>query len=337
MKTLDRFLLRDLSKTFKHCEIGFVIDDIQAYNKELPSVRIRCYDIMMAMERLGVNVELYKPYKKYDVVIFTKTRKDVAVRRAKRLINKKTLVISDNFCEYLADESRADDWERKNILKILECSDLAFAYSKEQYKQFSRYHKHVYFINESVNESYFKFYKKHEEKEQITLVYSGFRSNALHSELIKDTILRLQKEFNCKVLFICDGNPEIKSFAYEYIPYEQKNIVSCLMQGDIMIAPRPMQGIEKLQHTLTKIASPMAIGLPVVASPVPSYMDTPAILCYNEDEWYEALKNLIVNVDERRRVGEESREYVKKHLATDVIVKEYLSVIKSFQEKRINS
>lgn len=337
MKTLDRFLLHDLSKVFKHCEIGFVIDDVQAYNKMLASVRIRCYDIMAAMEKLGVSVELYKPYKKYEAVIFTKTRTDASVKKAQKLKNKKTLVISDNFCEYLADESRADDWERKNILKILECSDLAIAYSKEQYKQFSRYHKHVYFINESVNEEYFKVCKKHEEKNQITLVYSGFRSNALHSELIKDTILRLQKEFNCRVLFICEEDPGINSFSYEYIPYEQKRIISCLMQGDIMIAPRPMQGIEKLQHTLTKIATPMAIGLPVVASPVPSYIGTPAILCYNEGEWYDALLRLIVDVDERRRVGNESREYVRKYLATDVIVKEYLSVIKSFQEKRIDS
>lgn len=334
MKTLDKFLLHDLSKLFKQCEIGFVIDDIQAYNKEMPSVRIRCYDIMTAMEKIGINVELCKPHKKYDTVIFTKTRTDAAVKKAQKLAQTDTLVISDNFCEYLTDESRADDWERRNILKILEYSDIAFAYSKEQYKQFRQYHKNVYFINEGVNDSYFEVHKKHEQKEQVTLIYSGYRSNALHTELIKNAILRLQREFNCKVTFICEGDPEIKSFTYEYIPYEQKKIRSCLLQGDIMIAPRPMQDIEKAQHTLTKIACPMAIGLPVVASPVPSYIDTPAILCYNEEEWYESLKKLIISVDERRKAGEESREYVRKHLATDVIAKEYLLIIKSYKENR---
>lgn len=336
MKTLDMFLLHDLGKIFKPCEIGFVIDGVQTYNKMIASIRIRCYDIMMAMEKAGINVELYKPYKKYKTVIFTKTRTDAAVRKAQKLKNTETLVISDNFCEYLTDESRADDWERKNILEILNCSDLAFAYSKEQYKQFSRYHKNVYFINEGVNEEYFKVCKRHEEKEQITLLYSGFKSRAIYTELIKNAILRLQKEFNCKVLFICEEDPAITSFPYEYMPYEQKRIISYLLQGDIMIAPRPMEDIEKQQHTLTKIASPMAIGLPVVASPVPSYIGSPAVLCYNEEEWYEALRRLIIDVDERRRVGKESREYVKKYLATDVIAGEYLSIIKSFQEKRMN-
>ncbi|MCM1262426.1 MAG: hypothetical protein NC313_06860 [Butyrivibrio sp.] len=334
MKTLDRFLLHDLSKLFKKCEIGFVIDDIQAYNKEMPSVRIRCYDIMTAMEKIGINVELYKPYKKYDAVIFTKTRTDAAVKRAQKLADTDTLVISDNFCEYLTDESRADDWERRNILKILKCSDIAFAYSKEQYKQFKQYHKNVYFINEGVNETYFEVHKKHEQKEQVTLIYSGYRSNALHTELIKNAISQLQKEFNCKVTFICEDDPGIKSFAYEYIPYEQKSILTCLLQGDIMIAPRPMKDIEKAQHTLTKIACPMAIGLPVAASPVPSYIDTPALLCYNEREWYKTLRKLIISVDERRAIGEASREYVKKNLSTDVIAKEYESIIKSYKRDK---
>lgn len=333
MKTIDSFLLHDLGKLFKTGEVGFVIDDIQAYNKALASVRIRCYDILTAMEKAGVKVELYKPFKKYKAVIFTKTRTDASVRRAQKLKDTGTLVISDNFCEYLADEKRSDDWERKNILKILGCSDVVITYSKEQYKQFSQYHDHVFFIQEGVNDSYFKVCKEHIEKPQITLIYSGFRSNALHTELIKGAILQLQQEFKCKVLFICEGDPAIESFSYEYIHYDQKKIVQDLLKGDIMIAPRPMEGIERQQHTLTKIASPMAIGLPVVASPVPAYIGTPAILCNNEMEWYEALRKLILDVNERQKIGMESREYVKQHLATDVIAQEYLSVINLFREK----
>lgn len=334
MKTIDSFLLHDLRKIFKTGEVGFVIDDIQAYNKVLASVRIRCYDIMTAMEKAEVKAELYKPFKKYKAVIFTKTRSDSAVRKAQKLKDTDTLVISDNFCEYLTDEKRADDWERKNILKILECSDAAITYSKEQYKQFSRYHDQVFLIQESVNDSYFKVCKEHAKKEQITLIYSGYRKNALYIELIKDVVLRLQQEFRCKVLLICEADPVIKSFPYEYIHYDQKRIVQDLLLGDIMIAPRPMEGIEKQQHTLTKIASPMAIGLPVVASPVPAYIGTPAILCNNETEWYDALRKLILDAKERQIVGRESREYVRKHLAVDAIAQEYLSVIHSFWKKK---
>lgn len=185
-----------------------------------------------------------------------------------------------------------------------------------------------------MNDSYFKVCKEHVNKPQVTLIYSGYRSNALHTELIKNVILRLQQECNCKVLLICEADPSIKSFPYEYLHYDQKKIVQDLLAGDIMIAPRPMEGIEKQQHTLTKIASPMAIGLPVVASPVPSYIGTPAILCKDEAEWYEALRKLILNAEMRQKVGQESREFVKRNLATDVIVKEYLSLIRSSLEKK---
>ena len=52
MKTFDVFLMRDILKVFRKAEIGFVIDDIQAYNRVLPSVRMRCYDMILEMERL---------------------------------------------------------------------------------------------------------------------------------------------------------------------------------------------------------------------------------------------------------------------------------------------
>lgn len=325
MKKIDWFLWKEINKTFRHADIGFVIDDVQSYNEALGSVRIRCYDIILAMERAGVKAELYRPFKKYKTVIFTKTRTDKSVQLAKKLKNQGVRVVSDNFCEYLTDESRSDDWERQNILKILEYSDLAIVYSKEQYKQFSQYHDQVYFINESVCDNYFQVCKKHEKKEHVTLIYSGYRSNARHTELIASAICRLQEEFGCKVLFICEEDPKIQSFPYQYRHYEQKDIASVLLQGDIMIAPRPMEGIEKMQYTVSKIAIPMAVGLPVIASPVPAYEGTPAILCSCEEDWYRELRRLIVDEKERAHLGALSREYVKKNLTSDIIAKEYLA------------
>lgn len=332
MKTFDVFLMRDILKVFRKAEIGFVIDDIQAYNRVLPSVRMRCYDMILEMERLGVKAELYKPFKKYSAVIFTKTRKDSAVRLAEHLRKQATLVISDNYCEYLTDETKTDDWERNNILRILSCSDFAITYSVEQQKQFSVYHDKVFFINEGVQRVYFSKQKKYVEHPKVTLIYSGYSHNAKYIEIIHDVIAKLQEQYGCRLLLLCEKDPKLHNLTYEYIHYEQKKVVDQLLLGDIMIAPRPMKEIEKMQHTLSKIASPMAVGLPVVASPVPAYKDSPAILCSTEEEWYNALENLIKNISEREEIGTKSREYVKKNLTTEIIAERYLQLIQTYRQ-----
>ena len=95
-----------------------------------------------------------------------------------------------------------------------------------------------------------------------------------------------------------------------------------------MIAPRPMEGIENLSHSNTKIAYPMSVGLPVVASPVPSYLDSPAILCKSEDEWYAEVEKLILNSEYRECIGKQSKEFIKNNYALSHLGKDYLEKIK---------
>ena len=331
MKRIDAFLLKDFTKIGKKCEVGFVIDGKPAYERALASVRMRCYDMILKMEESGVKAELYKPYKKYSAVIFTKARTDKAVALARKLYKRGTPVISDAFCEYLTDETRKDDWERNNILQIMACSDCVIAFSKSQYDQFVQYHHNVRIVEESVNDAFFQVQKEHVDKEKITLVYCGYSHNAKDTLVIKDVIRELQDEYHCEILYICEKDPCIKEFPYRYEKYVQKNIPTMLLEGDIMIAPRPMEGIDRLAHTLSKIAHPMAVGIPVVANPVPSYVGTPAILCTNEEEWKTALCKLIEDKEERKRVGKLSRDYIRKNYSQEIICKQYLDILEEIK------
>lgn len=324
MKKIDAFLLHDFFKVFKKCDIGFVIDGKPTYNNALASLRMRCYDMIWAMEKMGITAELYKPNKKYKAVIFTKTRSDKSVNLARRLYEQGVIVISDAFCTKVDEE---DDWERKNILKIVETSNCVVTYSKSQYEWFCQYHNNVRVIEESVNDIFFKVKKTHENKDRITLVYCGYAGNARDTLVIKDVIEELQQKYQCRLLLICEKDPGIKELSYEFVKYNQKVNPIQLLEGDIMIAPRPMEGIDKLAHTLSKIAHPMAVGLPVVANPVPSYVGSPAILCINDDEWKQALVKLIENRDERERVGNISRKFIEENYSQKHICQEYLDLI----------
>ncbi len=329
MKRIDKFILHDLCKAFKKCDVAFYIEDRRPYNSVLPSIRMRCHDILMYLEQEGMKIELYKPYKKYKVVIFTKVREFKAVKIAEKLHSEGTIVISDNFCEGLTNEADSESKERQIALGLLKVSDYAFVYSKEQYGQFSRYHDKVMLLEESVHDDYFKVQKKHIKDKPVTLIYSGFSSRAMYVKMIADKIKSLQQEYGCKMLFLCEKDPEISEFDYEFEKYNQDTIAQQLIKGDIMIAPRDRES-GGVAHTLSKVAMPMAVGLPAVASPVPSYLDTPVLICRDSEEWYETLKRLIVDFEYREQMGKESRDYIERNYSRKVIGKQYKDFLEQF-------
>lgn len=327
-KRIDKFLLIDILKVLKKCSIGFYIDDIKPYNKALASIRIRCYDIIQFLCKQGIEAELFKPFKKYQIVVFTKTNSDRAVKKARKLHDRGIKICFETFCEYLDDES-IQNREKENIKSIMQVADCVITASSVQKEMFEKYHKNVKMISESVHQDFFTSRKQHINKEEVTLVYCGYADKAKDTLCIADVIKRLQKEYRCKILFLCEKDPQVSEFNYEYQKYDQKKIPQQLLEGDIMIAPRPMEGIEKRSHSFTKVAYPLAVGLPAVASPMPSYLGTPVIICNTENEWYIALKDLITNTEKRTKNGLEGQKYVYDIFSVEVIGKEYITLFKS--------
>lgn len=327
MKLPDKFLIKDFFKLFNKCEVGFFIDDIQPYNKAMASIRMRCYDIIEHLEKAGIHAELYKPFRTYKMVIFTKTRSEKAVETAKKLRAKNVPIFYDAYYEYLEEPSKQNDWERLNILEIVSNAQVVGTCSMEQEKAFGKYHQDIVMIPESVHDAFFEAEKKHGDKEQVTLVYCGYSGKAKDTLCIKDVLRKLQEKHHCRLLYICEKDPRIEGLTYDYIRYDQSIIPKQLMKGDIMIAPRPMEGIEKLAHSFTKVAYPLAVGLPAVANPVPSYVNTPVILCRDDVEWSATLERLITDSAERQKHGKLGREYVHAHYSLQVIGEKYRKIV----------
>lgn len=316
-------------KSFRSCRVAFCIDDIQPYNKAMASVRIRCYDVIRYFEKQGIAVELYKPFKKYDAVFFSKTCYDSSVRTAEKLHGQGTKIYFESFCDYLNDD-KIQNHEKDNILRILSVADIVGTPSEVQQQVFMKRHRDVRMIPESVDRDFFKEKKQHTSKQKVNLIYCGYSAKAKDTLCIINTIKRIQNEYGSEMIYVCEKDPDIQGIRYRYIPYNQKKIPLLLMQGDIMIAPRPMDGIEHRGHSFTKAAYPLAVGLPVVASPLPSYLDTPVILCNTEQEWYDTLTNLIGNPDKRNRLAKQGIRYVKDNYSIEVIGEKYRGILKEF-------
>lgn len=330
MKKIDAFLIREIAKTFRHAQVGFVIDDIQPYDNALASVRMRCYDMIEEFERQGIRAELYRPFKKYKFAIFTKTISERAVKLSGELGKKGTVIINDTYYEALFAPENQNDEKRRRVLQIVKNADEVCACSPQQQQDFSSFRDDIHLISESVHDSFFKVEKQHEKKEQITLVYCGYSKKAKDTLCIEEVIKKLQKKYFCRLLYICESDPKLEGLDYQFVKYDQRRIPTQLLEGDIMIAPRPMEGIEKLAHSFTKVAYPLAVGIPAVASPVSSYINTPVMLCHNNEEWYHTLEKLILDEKLRQEKGQEGRKYVRDFYSVPYIADKYIQIMKKY-------
>lgn len=313
---------------------------INNYNKVLASARLRCYDLINYFkDDPDINVELYNSYKKYDIVVFQKLFTDAAIREAQRvkIVNgsKTVFDIGINYIE-LDDEcvSESQVVNCKRMLKVIDHMSVSSPFLKEVYSQV---HKSVHFINDAVEDRFLKYTKKHnkvwkrEQSEDFYLVYCGYSNKAHELNLIKDVLTELRERYLISLLYITDKDPgNFIGIPYKFVKFDYEHLPIQLMQGDIKLAPRNLNRVYNKGHSVIKIAYPMSVGLPVVASPTPSYISylQEGNICCNEDEWYCVLEDLIKSESLRDLQGSENKELVREELCLSATGREWREFFK---------
>lgn len=323
---IDLFLIRDFFHRLdnKKIKVGFAIEGApQPYNKVMASTRLRAYDIIKYLNQTSkFSAELYKNWKehKYDVVIFQKYFNHKAYKLANRLRSKGIKIILDINVNYYEKSNTVfvHENQRKDIFSFTEVAN-GIITTTEYLKHIIAKHfstKSLITIPENISENFFKKKKTHGEKEVIKLLYVGYSVKASEILLLKDVLEELGKKYKLQVFFICDKDPKIKfeNISSKFIRYEQNKIHLQLMEGDIKVSPRDLEIPYNRGHSFTKIGYPMAIGIPVVASPIDSYKNSPAILCTSKKEWEASLEKLITDHEYREELSIQGVEYCRNFL-----------------------
>lgn len=320
---IDTFLLQDFLHRLdsKKTKVGFCISGIpKPYNNAMASTRLRVYDIIKRLNQtIEFSAELYKGWKKgnYDIVIFQKYFNYKAYNLATELKKKGTKIILDINVNYYeqSNASFVKEDQRKDIFSFTEIVDGIITTTKYLEHVITKYFptKNIITIPENIDEKFFEKRKTHRKKEIIKLLYAGYAVKASEILIIKDILEDLGERYNLQMLFICDKNPEIEfeNLQSMFIKYKQNRIHLQLMEGDIMIAPRILEDPYNKAHSFTKIGYPMAMGIPVIASPVDSYKISPAILCISKEEWRINLEKLILNHEHREELSKKGVEYCR--------------------------
>jgi len=317
-------------------KIGFVIENAQPYWEAMASTRLRCYDIIHFLKSSHYDAELYCPGQNYDIIIFQKCFKDEHIRLAKTLNANGTIVVLDINVNYINEDKNSEfvkKEQNENIKKMMKICDHLIVSSPMLLQIYSRYHSSVFCIEENVHQDFFKIQKKIHYNNDIYLVYCGYSVKAKEIYIIKDVLVQLYKDFGIKMLYITEKDPEINIIPYKFINYNQKDLPRLLTEGDIKVAPRDIKNPYNIGHSFTKVAYPMAVGLPAIASPVPSYLNREVIICNNENEWYDNLVKLICNPKLRDFLGKKGSDFVKNNFSITKIGSEYIRLFDYLLDK----
>lgn len=309
----------------------FLIPYFSIYGSLIASTRLRVNDIIYnCLNSPNINSRFFNPFSKYDILIFQKNFSKKALSIAYKFKKRHTRIILDinvNYfnidCKYITEQ------QNKDILNFLKITDKIITSSNylKDYILTNNIFSDVEVIPEIISDHFFKIKKRHFNKKEINFLYVGHADKAVELELIKNDLERLKKEFQIKLITICQRQPKINlDIKMIYKKYKQHRIHIDMLEGDIFLNPRDLSNPYNLSHSFTKIGYPMSVGIPVVASPVPSYLKSPAVICKSTDSWYEKIKNLIEDYEKRNFLGNEGIKYCKQNFSKYKIMMKYFAL-----------
>ena len=315
---------KDLNDKLAAQRIGWVAPRVLPYSMVMASTRLRTYDVIRYLRKKNINARLYNPFSRYNIAVFQKSFNKKFLFLAKKLKNKHIKIVFDINVNYIdKDELLVTEEQRKDIKEMLQIVDVVITPSFYLRDLYAKYNDNVHLIEEIIEERFFKVKKEHSDKDEVSLLFCGYAVKANELYIIGDVLKDLYEKYKIRLVLICDKDPRLNLIPYTFYKYSHKYLPQLLLQGNIKISPRNLSRQYNLGHSFTRIGYPMAVGLPVVASPVPSYQGSPAILCNDPKEWRENLENLIKSYELRKELAERGKKFVREKFSEDKIIEKY--------------
>ena len=187
------------------------------------------------------------------------------------------------------------------------------------------------YISSSVSSKRFIPTNTYNNKKKVTIGWTGTFSSKEYLDSLQNVFHELNKRIDFKLCVIGNFQYDLPCIDLEVIQWTKEKEVEDLQGIDIGIYPLAQDdwvlgksGLKAIQY--------MAFGLPTVATNVGN---TPRIIKHmtngwlvrTDEEWVEALEELIKNPQLRRNLGEAARMTVLENYSTDVIESNYLSIL----------
>ncbi len=158
------------------------------------------------------------------------------------------------------------------------------------------------------------------EEKVVTLGWIGSKSTLAYLLDLKGVLEEIGRNFiNVQLKIVCDTFFDCRHLSVIKKPWRYEEEIEDLHSFDIGLMPLSDDPWSRGKCAF-KLLQYLAVGVPVVASPVGMNSEIVhnhknGFLALNEHEWLKWLKLLIQEPDLRRRLGQEGRELVKADYA----------------------
>jgi glycosyltransferase involved in cell wall biosynthesis len=160
--------------------------------------------------------------------------------------------------------------------------------------------------------------KVHSATDSPALVWIGSRSTLPYLQQAMPAIEAAARQVpGLRLITVANDTVRSDVVAVRHIPWDEKTEAESLAQGDIGIAPTPVDPWS-IGKSGFKIIQYMATGLPVIASPVGANQQiveegVTGILAESQEQWTTAIVRLTRDVEMRKRMALTALDHVKSH------------------------
>lgn len=286
--------------------------------------------------------EIYRPGRRYDIVVFFKAMDAACQTEAARLRSRGTRVVFDanvNYYEiwgeYNIEGTQPTPTQQQDAVAMTREADHVVADSSYIAEVARRHNPQVTCIPDNLDINLFRRLKPHVPVGNVRIAWSGVAKKADHLLMIREALAGLR---GAELVLVSDEKPAVLPELGGLIPtrfvrYSDTAYARVLQGCDIIISPKRLINAYEMGHTEYKITLGMAVGLPAVASPQPSYVEAISyagggLLVETSEQWRAALQGLIDDAGLRQDMGERAARTVRERYATSVTGAAYLQVLR---------
>lgn len=302
----------------------------------------------------SLRYELYRPWHRYDAVVFVKAMGDRERRLRESLRRRGTRVVFDanvNYYEregsFYYDGMAPTDQQVSEAVEMTGACDAVIADSRFIAGRCRRLQGRVAWIPDNVNLRLVpdEVVRLPTDPDRIDLLWCGQAMKLFELLAVEDSLRLFRKRI--RLVLIANSRTALERWSpdvrqrfdrlladveHEFHPYVSVEALLAFYAArpGVFLSPRFLDNSYNLGHTEWKITLPMACRRWVLASPVPSYGDVAERsggrglrICATQEDWNRALEAAVAGAVDWDAEGEAASRVVAEHYATDVVAAEH--------------
>ena len=225
----------------------------------------------------GFRNELYRPGRRYDVVVFVKAmsdgHRDVAERAQSagaRVVFDANVNYYEVWGEYDIIDTRPTEEQRRDAEAMTRLADWVVADSSYLLGVVRKLNERATWIPDNVDTRLFRPGRRARRDDRpLRLVWSGMARKAKPLLLVREALAALR---DAELVVVSNEEPaevgELRAaIPTRFVPFDLRGYARVLRECDVIVSPKRLVNGYELGHTEWKITLGMAAGLPAAASP----------------------------------------------------------------------